>query len=92
MCLELPLELVELRPDGTALARHSASASGSAGGPTGAGESRLLEVSLLTLDSPDPLDAPVAPGDWVLAHAGFALHRITADAARAALSIREETP
>jgi hydrogenase expression/formation protein HypC len=71
MCLELPIELVELRADGSARGR-------SAG--------RDVEVSLVTLSE------PVGPGDWVVAHAGFALHRISAEEAHAALRIREETP
>ena len=41
---------------------------------------RRLTVSLMTLD------APVAAGDWLLVHSGFALERLTdeevADAAR----------
>lgn len=39
-------------------------------------------VSLLTLDE------PLAPGDWLVVHSGFALHRITADEATLALAIR----
>ncbi len=75
MCVEVPLELVELRPDGIALARP--------GAHVGDPRPRLVEVSLLTLDE------PVVAGDWVLAHAGFALHRISTDAARDALAIRD---
>lgn len=71
MCLELPVELVEVRPDGSAVGR--------AGG-------RELPVSLLMLDE------PATAGDWVIAHAGFALHRITGERARAAMALREETP
>ena len=47
-----------------------------------AGE-RTMRVSLLTLDE------PVEPGDWVLAHAGFALARLTEDQALEALALRE---
>ncbi len=71
MCLELPLEIVRVDPDGSARAR-------SAG--------REVDVSLVTLSE------PVRVGDWVVAHAGFALHRISAQEAHAALRIREETP
>lgn len=42
-------------------------------------------VSLLTLYD------PVAPGDWVLIHSGFALSRLTADEAREAEQIRKTT-
>jgi len=45
-------------------------------------------ISLLTLD------APAAPGDWLLVHSGFALQHLTADEASTAHSIRstEEVP
>ena len=46
---------------------------------------RVRTVSLLTLDD------PVAPGDWVLIHSGFALSRLTADEAREAEQIRTTT-
>jgi hydrogenase expression/formation protein HypC len=71
MCLELPVELVEVGADRSAVGR-------SAG--------RTQDVSLLLLEE------PVAPGDWVIAHAGFALHRISSEEAHAALRIREEVP
>lgn len=71
MCLEFPVELVDIRTDGSA---------------RGLAEGRTVEISLLTLDE------PVSAGDWVVAHAGFALHRITSAQARAARRIREETP
>lgn len=69
MCCEALLQIVEVRPGGTARARA---------------DGRIVEVNLLTLDH------SVAVGDWVVAHAGFALHRITAEAAAAARTIREE--
>jgi hydrogenase assembly chaperone HypC/HupF len=43
---------------------------------------RVRTVSLLTLDD------PVAAGDWVQIHSGFALARLTADEAREAEQIR----
>ena len=43
---------------------------------------RPLTVSLLTLDE------TVAPGDWLLTHAGFALSRLTRDQALEAARIR----
>ena len=49
-----------------------------------AGE-RELRASLLTLDE------PVAPGDWLMVHAGFALARISGQQAAEALAIREPT-
>lgn len=42
-------------------------------------------VSLMTLEE------PVAPGDWVLVHSGFALARLTDAQATEALAIREAT-
>ena len=47
---------------------------------------RELQASLLTLDG------PVAPGDWLMVHAGFALARLTELQAEEALAIREPTP
>ena len=46
---------------------------------------RELVVSLLTLDE------PVAPGDWLMVHAGFALARLTEQQAEEALALREPT-
>ena len=43
---------------------------------------RDLTVSLVTLGE------PVAVGDWVLTHSGFALRRLDPDEAAAALSLR----
>ncbi|HEX5333051.1 MAG TPA: HypC/HybG/HupF family hydrogenase formation chaperone [Cellulomonas sp.] len=43
---------------------------------------RTLQVSLLTLDG------PVVPGDWVLAHSGFALARLSAAEALEARTLR----
>ena len=43
---------------------------------------RNLTVSLVTLDE------PVADGDWVLTHSGFALRRLDPEEAAAALSLR----
>jgi hydrogenase expression/formation protein HypC len=45
-------------------------------------EARTATVSLLTLDE------PVAAGDWVLCHSGFALSRVTAEEAEEAAAIR----
>jgi len=49
---------------------------------------RTGTVSLLAL--PDP-GAPVAPGDWLLVHAGFALARLTTEDAAQAREIRERS-
>lgn len=46
---------------------------------------REVRVSLLTLDE------PVAPGDWLMVHAGFALARLTEQQAVEALAMREPT-
>lgn len=42
-----------------------------------------LQLSLITLE------VPVAPGDWVVAHSGFALERLSAQDAAAALAVRQ---
>ena len=49
-------------------------------------EARTVAVSLLTLDE------PVAPGDWVVCHSGFALRRLTAEEAREAAALRAGVP
>lgn len=46
---------------------------------------RRLTVSLITLDE------PVAVGDWVLTHSGFALRRLDADEAAEAVAVRSTT-
>jgi hydrogenase expression/formation protein HypC len=43
---------------------------------------RTTRVSLLTLQE------PVAPGDWVVCHSGFALSRITPEVAHEAAALR----
>jgi hydrogenase expression/formation protein HypC len=47
---------------------------------------RSATVSLLTLDG------PVAPGDWLLCHAGFALRRLTPQEAHDAAVLRATGP
>ncbi len=47
---------------------------------------RNLTVSLVTLDE------PVAVGDWVLTHSGFALRRLDPEEAAAAVSLRSSAP
>jgi len=46
------------------------------------GGGRARTVSLLTLTD------PVAPGDWLVVHCGYALARLTAAQAREALALR----
>ena len=46
---------------------------------------RVVVVSLLTLDG------PVAPGEWLQVHSGFALARLTDEERRAAARIRTTT-
>lgn len=43
-----------------------------------------VTLSLITLE------APVAPGDWVVAHSGFALERLSAQDAAEALAVRRQ--
>ena len=54
------------------------------GGPTAVVRTglRTVTVSLLTLDE------PVSPGDWVVCHSGFALSRLTPEAAHEAAAAR----
>lgn len=57
-------------------------------GPRGVvrSDGRTATVSLLTLDE------PVAAGDWVVCHSGFALSRVTATEAAEAAAIRATVP
>jgi hydrogenase expression/formation protein HypC len=50
------------------------------------GGGRTRTVSLLTLTD------PVAPGDWVVIHSGFALGRLTAEEASEATALRTTSP
>jgi hydrogenase maturation factor len=63
--------------------RRDATARGWVGGRAAG---RLTEISLVLLDR------PAVSGDWVVAHAGFALHRISAAAAQDALAIHAGAP
>jgi hydrogenase expression/formation protein HypC len=45
-----------------------------------------VDLSLITLE------VPVAPGDWVVAHSGFALERLSAGDAAEALALRQQQP
>ncbi|MDF2092174.1 HypC/HybG/HupF family hydrogenase formation chaperone [Knoellia sp. 3-2P3] len=47
---------------------------------------RTLTVSLLTIEG------PVAPGDWLLCHSGFALRRLTPQEAHEAAALRSTSP
>lgn len=47
---------------------------------------RVVTVSLLTLDG------PVAPGDWLLCHSGFALRRLSPQEAHDAAALRFTAP
>jgi hydrogenase expression/formation protein HypC len=47
---------------------------------------RTVAVSLLTINE------PVAPGDWLVCHSGFALARVTAEEAREAAALRSAPP
>jgi hydrogenase expression/formation protein HypC len=43
-----------------------------------------VHLSLITLED------PVAPGDWVVTHSGFALERLSAQDAAEALAVRRQ--
>lgn len=74
MCLAIPGQLVELADPTTQLARVSV-----------AGVRRVVNVALL-----NDCDPPLAPGDWVLVHVGFALARVDEAEATATLSLLEQ--
>jgi len=71
MCLGEIAQLVTVGPGREAVAR---------------GTTRVLELSLITLDE------PVRPGDWVVVHSGFALSRLDPEEAREALELRAAAP
>ena len=45
-----------------------------------------VDLSLIALET------PVTSGDWVVTHSGFALERLSADAAAQALALRHQPP
>ncbi len=51
-----------------------------------AGVKRNVNISLVDADA----DGPIAPGDWVLIHVGFALSRIDEEEARATYRLLQE--
>jgi hydrogenase expression/formation protein HypC len=71
VCLAIPGQVVEMVDEPNRLARVEV-----------AGVRRTVNVGLL-----DGHDPPVAPGDWVLIHVGFALSRIDEDEAHATLRL-----
>ena len=74
MCLGIPGQVVELRDRAAGLAVVDIS-----------GVRR--EVSVALVDEPA---APLAEGEWVLVHVGFALARIDEDEAQATLALLRE--
>lgn len=73
MCLAVPGQVVDLVDDERRLARVSV-----------AGVRRTVSIALL-----DDLSPPVAAGDWVLIHVGFALSRVDEAEALATLQLLE---
>ena len=78
MCLGIPGEVVEIHdPVGPAGVGASAGSDVTATVDV-SGVRRAISLALLA-------DEPVAVGDWVLVHVGFAMSRIDADEAQATL-------
>jgi hydrogenase expression/formation protein HypC len=75
VCLAIPGQVVEITDDANRLARVDV-----------AGVRRSVNVGLLDGEA----DGPVAPGDWVLIHVGFAISRIDEIEARATRKLLEE--
>lgn len=73
MCLAIPGHVVEVVDEENRLAKVDV-----------AGVQRNVNVGLL-----DAEGDPVAPGDWVLIHVGFAISRIDEEEASAALRLLE---
>jgi hydrogenase expression/formation protein HypC len=74
MCLAIPGQILELVDEANRLARVDV-----------AGVQRTINVGLL-----DSETTPVAPGDWVLIHVGFAMSRIDEEEAQATRRLLEE--
>jgi hydrogenase expression/formation protein HypC len=75
MCLAIPGQVVEIVDEERRLARVSV-----------AGVRRTVNVALL-----DGMGAPpIAAGDWVLIHVGFAISRVDEDEAMATLALLEQ--
>lgn len=74
MCLAIPGQVVEMVDPTNRIARVEV-----------AGVRRNVNVGLL-----DGEATPVAPGDWVLIHVGFAMSRIDEDEAMGTLKLLEE--
>ncbi len=76
MCVGIPAQVVELWPSGA----HSAIVDV---------DGAQREVNTILVDD-EPDDEPLAIGDWVLLHVGFAMSRIDADEAEATLAFVRE--
>ena len=74
MCLAIPGQVIDLVDDERRLARVSV-----------VGVRRMVNVALL-----DGLPTPVASGDWVLIHVGFAISRVDEAEAHATLALLEQ--
>ena len=73
MCLAIPGQVVEIVDVANRLARVSVT-----------GVQRTVNIGLL-----DGTSTPVAPGDWVLIHVGFAISRVDEQEAAATLALLE---
>lgn len=74
MCLAIPGQIVGIVDEDKRLARVSVT-----------GVQRTVNIALL-----DGAIPPVAPGDWVLVHVGFAMSRIDEAEAMATLALLQE--
>ena len=74
MCLAIPGQIAEIVDEANRLAQVEV-----------AGVRRTINVALIESDG-----GPVAPGDWVLIHVGFAISRIDEDEARATRLLLEQ--
>jgi len=74
MCLAIPGQIAEIVDEANRLAQVEV-----------AGVRRTINVALIESDG-----GPVAPGDWVLIHVGFAISRIDEDEARATRQLLEQ--
>ena len=73
MCLAIPGKVVEITDEANRLASVDVG-----------GVRRTVNIGLL-----DGEEEPVAPGDWVLIHVGFAMSRVDEEEANATLELLE---
>ena len=84
MCLAIPAQIVELQPEGMARVRVGESE------PEGMARVRVGESDTYLTASMHLLPEPPKVGDYVIVHAGFALHSMNPQEAQESLAALRE--